>query len=129
MVVVVACVPTLAPTRPPSQLRVFDLDTFNVSVLGGHTEAVLAVDVSPDGRFVGTASKDNTARYGGDEKGRAGPQGGPCGAGAWAFGGFPVALKDGAGVSHVRVTQVRIEVSQDGHSAFVGGGGGACGVG
>ena len=49
--------------RPPSrQLRVFNLDTFGVTLLGGHTEAILSLDVSPDGRFVATASKDNSIR-------------------------------------------------------------------
>ncbi len=44
------------------QLRVFDLDTFDASLVGGHADTILALDVSPDGRFVATAAKDGTAR-------------------------------------------------------------------
>lgn len=44
-------------------VRMFDLDTFGCSAFIGHTATVLAVRVSPDGRLVATASKDNTIRY------------------------------------------------------------------
>ena len=44
------------------QLRLFDVDTFDTHLLAGHAEAILALDVSPDGQFVATVSKDKTAR-------------------------------------------------------------------
>ena len=44
------------------QPRVFDLTTLSASLLSGHSDVVLAVDVSTDGRFITTASKDRTVR-------------------------------------------------------------------
>jgi len=46
-----------------AQVRLFDLDTFDADLLTGHTDIVLSVDVSADGRFVVTSSKDNTVRF------------------------------------------------------------------
>jgi U3 small nucleolar RNA-associated protein 13 len=43
--------------------RLFDLDTFDTELLVGHTDIVLAADVSPDGRWLVTGSKDNTLRF------------------------------------------------------------------
>lgn len=45
------------------QLRIFDIDTFDAQVLAGHREAIMSVDVSPDGKLIATASKDKTIRY------------------------------------------------------------------
>ena len=45
------------------QLRIFDIDTFDAQVLAGHREAIMSVDVSPDGKLIATASKDKTVRY------------------------------------------------------------------
>mmetsp|Transcript_12867 Transcript_12867/g.18988 ORF Transcript_12867/g.18988 Transcript_12867/m.18988 type:complete len:1186 (-) Transcript_12867:96-3653(-) len=44
------------------QVRIFGLHDFACLTLDGHTDSVLAVDVSPDGRYVITSSKDNTCR-------------------------------------------------------------------
>lgn len=45
-----------------AQLRVFELETLSGRLVSGHTDLVLAVDVSPDGRFIASSSKDNTVR-------------------------------------------------------------------
>ena len=44
------------------QPRVFDLTTLSASLLSGHSDVVLSVDVSADGRYIATASKDRTVR-------------------------------------------------------------------
>lgn len=44
------------------QVRLFSVADFSCQLLAGHKDIVLAVDVSPDGRWAATASKDNTAR-------------------------------------------------------------------
>jgi U3 small nucleolar RNA-associated protein 13 len=41
---------------------VFELETLSGRLVSGHTDLVLAVDVSPDGRFIASSSKDNTVR-------------------------------------------------------------------
>jgi len=46
-----------------SQVRVVQLDTFEASLLSGHTDTVLAIDVSPCGQFVVSSSKDCTVRF------------------------------------------------------------------
>ena len=51
----------IAATNSP-QVRVFHLDTFHAHVLSGHRDVVIGVDVSGDGRWVVTASKDRTVR-------------------------------------------------------------------
>ncbi|CAM9396122.1 unnamed protein product [Phaeothamnion confervicola] len=40
------------------QVRLFGLDDFSVRLLDGHADTVLAIDVSPDGRYMSTVSKD-----------------------------------------------------------------------
>ena len=63
-------IPTLNDSSSPQavvvtnspQPRVFDLTTLSASLLSGHSDVVLAVDVSTDGRFITTASKDRTVR-------------------------------------------------------------------
>jgi U3 small nucleolar RNA-associated protein 13 len=54
----------IAVATNSEQLRLFDVNTFDCSVLAGHSESILSVDVSPDGQFIATASKDKTARSG-----------------------------------------------------------------
>lgn len=43
-------------------VRLMDVSSFSCDLLSGHRDIVLAVDVSPDGRWLATASKDNSAR-------------------------------------------------------------------
>jgi len=45
-----------------SKLYTFDLATFSCNALLGHKDTILCVDVSPDGRLIASASKDNTIR-------------------------------------------------------------------
>ncbi|GAI89968.1 unnamed protein product [marine sediment metagenome] len=45
-----------------SQLRVFEMESLGGRLVSGHTDLVLAVDVSPDGRYIASCSKDNTVR-------------------------------------------------------------------
>jgi U3 small nucleolar RNA-associated protein 13 len=45
-----------------SQVRIFELGTFSCSVLNGHTDTVLSLDVSPCGRYVTSSGKDQTMR-------------------------------------------------------------------
>eukprot|EP00977_Amphora_coffeiformis_P014125 scaffold3856_cov169-Amphora_coffeaeformis.AAC.11 len=44
------------------QLRIFDIKTFSCRVLEGHSATVLAVDVSPCGRYLATCGKDHQVR-------------------------------------------------------------------
>jgi len=44
------------------QVRLFDLDTFSCQAFYGHTDTVLALDVSPCGRYLVTCGKDKTMR-------------------------------------------------------------------
>merc|ERR1711871_1503802 len=44
------------------QLRIFDLSTFDCQLLYGHADIVLACDVSPDGMWLASVSKDQTIR-------------------------------------------------------------------
>ena len=54
------------------QPRVFDLQTLSASLLSGHSDVVLAVDVSADGRVIATSSKDRTVRVWTPVEGRGG---------------------------------------------------------
>lgn len=45
-----------------AQVRLFELGTYSCKVLDGHTETVLSIDVSPCGRYLATAGKDQTMR-------------------------------------------------------------------
>lgn len=45
-----------------AQLRIFDLETMNVSTIDGHTDNILALDVSSDGKWAVSSSKDLTVR-------------------------------------------------------------------
>ena len=45
-----------------AQVRLFDIETFSCTVLDGHSDTVLALAVSPCGRFLVTSGKDNTMR-------------------------------------------------------------------
>lgn len=45
-----------------SQVRIFDAEDFSCQMLAGHTDIVLAVDVSFDGTLVASSSKDHTIR-------------------------------------------------------------------
>jgi len=44
------------------QVRVFDCETFACDALCGHSDIVLCVDVSFDGRYVVSSGKDHTVR-------------------------------------------------------------------
>lgn len=46
-----------------SQIRVVHLDTFQADLLSGHTDTVLALDISPCGQYVVSSSKDTTVRF------------------------------------------------------------------
>ena len=52
----------IAVATNSAQVRIFTLGTFSCSILSGHTKIVLCLDVSPCGRYVCTASKDQTMR-------------------------------------------------------------------
>lgn len=43
-------------------VRLYDLESSNCDLLVGHSDIVLSVDVSPDGRWILTGSKDRTIR-------------------------------------------------------------------
>ena len=43
-------------------LRIVDLNTFDCELVSGHSDIVLAVDASPDGRWIASVSKDRTVR-------------------------------------------------------------------
>ena len=58
------------------QPRVFNLETLSATLLSGHSDIVLAVDVSADGRFISTASKDRTVRVWSTANATAGGAGG-----------------------------------------------------
>ncbi len=45
-----------------AQIRLFNLASYSCSLLDGHTETVLCLDVSPCGRFLASSGKDKTAR-------------------------------------------------------------------
>jgi U3 small nucleolar RNA-associated protein 13 len=46
-----------------SQIRVLHLDNLQADLISGHTDTVLALDVSPCGTYVVSSSKDNTVRF------------------------------------------------------------------
>jgi U3 small nucleolar RNA-associated protein 13 len=46
-----------------AQLRLFDMNTFDAELITGHTNVVLSLDVSADGRFLVSSGKDNTVRF------------------------------------------------------------------
>jgi U3 small nucleolar RNA-associated protein 13 len=52
----------IAVATNSSQVRIFELGTFSCSVLNGHTDTVLSLDVSPCGRYITSSSKDQTMR-------------------------------------------------------------------
>jgi U3 small nucleolar RNA-associated protein 13 len=61
----------LSATGPDSHLvlatnsnliRIYDSQTMDARLLGGHTDVVLCLDKSPDGKWLVSGSKDNTAR-------------------------------------------------------------------
>jgi U3 small nucleolar RNA-associated protein 13 len=56
-----AC-PLVVVASNSSQLRLLDLGTRACALLSGHSDLVLALDVSADGRWIGSASKDATVR-------------------------------------------------------------------
>lgn len=45
-----------------SQFRIFDLDSFDAELLSAHDDVVLGVDVSFDGKFIASVSKDCTVK-------------------------------------------------------------------
>ena len=49
----------VAATNSPD-LRVVNLNTFDCELISGHSDIVLAVDASPDGRWIASVSKDRT---------------------------------------------------------------------
>jgi U3 small nucleolar RNA-associated protein 13 len=51
----------VAATNSPD-LRVVNLNTFDCELISGHSDIVLAVDASPDGRWIASVSKDRTVR-------------------------------------------------------------------
>jgi len=46
-----------------SQVRVMDLETMEADLISGHTDTVLAIDVSPCGKYIVSTSKDHTVRF------------------------------------------------------------------
>ena len=52
----------IAMAANSDQLRIFDLTSFDCELLYGHTDIVLACDVSPDGLWLASVSKDQTIR-------------------------------------------------------------------
>lgn len=52
----------IAVATNSSQVRLFDTKTFSCQVLNGHSATVLAVDVSPCGRYLATCGKDHQVR-------------------------------------------------------------------
>jgi len=45
-----------------AQVRLFELGSYSCTVLDGHTDTVLSIDVSPCGRYLATSGKDQTMR-------------------------------------------------------------------
>ena len=45
-----------------ADLRVVNLGTFDCELIAGHSDIVLAVDASPDGKWIASVSKDRTTR-------------------------------------------------------------------
>ncbi|KAG5459012.1 MAG: quinon protein alcohol dehydrogenase-like superfamily [Olpidium bornovanus] len=52
----------LAVATNSEQVRIYDLERFDCTLLSGHTDIVLCLDRSRDGRILVTGSKDKTAR-------------------------------------------------------------------
>ncbi|KAK1947870.1 Transducin beta-like protein 3 [Phytophthora citrophthora] len=53
---------TLAVATNSEQIRLLNRETLSCELLSGHTDIVMALAVSPDGRWLVSASKDRTAR-------------------------------------------------------------------
>ncbi|RLN95089.1 hypothetical protein BBJ28_00000119 [Nothophytophthora sp. Chile5] len=53
---------TLAVATNSEQIRLLDRETLSCELLSGHTDIVMALAVSPDGRWLVSASKDRSAR-------------------------------------------------------------------
>jgi len=59
----VACRPQkIAVATNSAQVRLFEVGSYSCEVLDGHTDTVLALDVSPCGRYLATCGKDKTMR-------------------------------------------------------------------
>lgn len=58
----VADSPYLLAATNSAQIRTFHTESFNADLLVGHTDIVLSVDVSADGTWAISSSKDNTVR-------------------------------------------------------------------
>jgi U3 small nucleolar RNA-associated protein 13 len=52
----------IAVATNSAQVRLFDLTTFSCSTLDGHSATVLALDISPCGRYLATSGKDHHIR-------------------------------------------------------------------
>lgn len=46
-----------------SQIRVMNLENMHADLISGHTDTVLALDISPCGQFIVSTSKDTTVRF------------------------------------------------------------------
>ncbi|GMF19212.1 unnamed protein product [Phytophthora lilii] len=70
----------LAVATNSEQIRLLNRETLSCELLSGHTDIVMALAVSPDGRWLVSASKDRTARLwdlrptGGKKTGKAPPR-------------------------------------------------------
>ncbi|KAG5188335.1 hypothetical protein JKP88DRAFT_267609 [Tribonema minus] len=53
-----SCERRIAVATNSPQIRIFDVDTFSATLLDGHADVVLALDVSPDGKYLSSVSKD-----------------------------------------------------------------------
>ncbi|THX08396.1 WD40 repeat-like protein [Aureobasidium pullulans] len=111
--------------RPPEELPhvvVYDIVNHTEKhVLGGHQDAIMWTDFSPDGQYVATASWDGTFRIfevdSGDCKHVIGPTGGQCWTGAWSPDSKDILLcgmahQDGEGRPEVFVAVYSVEKAQ-----------------
>ncbi|TIA68026.1 WD40 repeat-like protein [Aureobasidium pullulans] len=111
--------------RPPEELPhvvVYDIVNHTEKhVLGGHQDAIMWTDFSPDGQCIATASWDGTFRIfevdSGDCKHVIGPTGGQCWTGAWSPDSKHILLcgmahQDGEGRPEVFVTFYSEEKAQ-----------------
>lgn len=53
---------SIAVASNTSKLYLFDVATFSCTSLLGHKDTILSLDISSDGRYIASASKDNTIR-------------------------------------------------------------------